>query len=266
LKRNLIIGAGLATALAFSVLLWAHLAGAQSARDRLGTMHEEVAALRDELASLRAGAEAASLLAANSYLVDAGFHAMDDAIGDLSIDPRYLTTVRETLSVVAAIQWPEALEGTVAEFVEAAGRLEAALVADDPAAAATPAAEAHDAQHQLSHRIFGYLGGHGNPEPEPESRSTAEGVPIELELGDEGGAAGGASTHAVRHGAMVRLVVRSAAAGTLHVHGYDLEAHVLAGGESLIDFEARAAGRYPIEFHPADDERAVLVGYLEVRP
>jgi hypothetical protein len=234
-------------------------AQSQSTEERVAALEQEVADLRSLLASV-------GMLTVNTYLAEAGFHAMDEALHQGDLDPRYLNTVRETATVVAALRWPEGLDGIAEEFLAAAGELASALEAEDVDAAAAAAAVVHDKQHELSHNIVAFVGdGHGGGE---ETEIPEGAVRVLLELNQRGGATGGATTTAIRHGDTVALTVRSAAAGELHLHGYDLEWHLAPGDESTSVFEANATGRFPLEFHPEGegDDRGVAVGYLEVRP
>lgn len=51
----------------------------------------------------------------------------------------------------------------------------------------------------------------------------------------------------------------------LHFHGYDLEARIGPERDAAMVFEARAAGRFPVETHDTDGRyRAVL--YIEIYP
>ena len=58
------------------------------------------------------------------------------------------------------------------------------------------------------------------------------------------------------------LVVRSALADEVHLHGYDLTADVAAGGTVRIRFKATIVGRFEIEL----EDRGLPIGELEVRP
>lgn len=238
-------------------LLLGGTAHAQDAADRVEALEQEVADLRARLAT-------ATVLIANGYLVEADFHAMDEALHQGDIDPRYLSTVREATAIVSALHWPAELQGLAEGFLAAADELAGALEAEDAAAAAEAAALVHDRQHELTHNIIAALAnGHGaGAETEiPEGASR-----VLLELTERGGAAGGAETYSVRRGETVALIVLSAAAGELHLHGYDLEWDLEAGEEVTTVFEASSTGRYPLEFHPADGSRGVGVAYLEVHP
>ncbi|GMU41232.1 MAG: mechanosensitive ion channel protein [Chloroflexota bacterium] len=106
------------------------------------------------------------LLAAVIHLDAAGFHAMDDALnGDApEIDPAWLGAAQRARVAVEAVAWPEGLTDAVEAFVTASAALEAALDADDAAAAAPLAVTAHDTQHALSHEAYHAIG-----EAEPAS-------------------------------------------------------------------------------------------------
>jgi hypothetical protein len=232
-------------------------AQSQSTEERIAALEQEVADLRAQLASV-------GMLTVNTYLVDAAFHAMDEALHQGDLDPRFLNTVREAATVVAALRWPEGLDAVAEEFLASAAELASALQAEDVEAAAAAAAVVHDKQHELSHNIVAIVGDGNGGGAETEIPEGA--VRVLLELNERGGAAGGAATTAVRRGDTVALTVRSAAAGDLHLHGYDLEWHLAPGDESTSVFEANATGRFPLEFHPEGGDRGVAVGYLEVRP
>ena len=60
----------------------------------------------------------------------------------------------------------------------------------------------------------------------------------------------------------VKVVVRSAFADHVHVHGYDLMADVAPGAPATIEFTATAPGRFEIEL----EERRLQLAELEVRP
>jgi len=86
----------------------------------------------------------------------------------------------------------------------------------------------------------------------------------ELEVELRGGQpAGGMQTLAVTHGDTVAIEFRSDEEVTLHLHGYDHEVTVPAGGRATLRLEAGIAGRFPIESHGGG--HATLL-YLEVRP
>ena len=66
----------------------------------------------------------------------------------------------------------------------------------------------------------------------------------------------------VQRDRQVVLVVESALADHVHVHGYDLMADVAPGAPATIRFKANAPGRFEIEL----EDRGLEIGELEVRP
>jgi len=53
----------------------------------------------------------------------------------------------------------------------------------------------------------------------------------------------------VRQGQQVRLSWLTDEATSIHLHGYDIQASLTPGSPVVWDFEASAAGRFPIEAH-----------------
>ena len=66
----------------------------------------------------------------------------------------------------------------------------------------------------------------------------------------------------VERDGQVVLVVESALADEIHVHGYDLMADVAPGAPATIRFKATVPGRFEIEL----EDRGLQIGELEVRP
>ncbi len=66
----------------------------------------------------------------------------------------------------------------------------------------------------------------------------------------------------VKQGRKVKLVVTSALADHVHLHGYDLMVDVAPGAPGTIDFTASAPGRFEIEL----EDRGLPIADLEVRP
>ena len=52
----------------------------------------------------------------------------------------------------------------------------------------------------------------------------------------------------------------------LHLHGYEIETHVVPGAVAETRFEARAAGRFPVHVHKAQGRSEAVLVYLEVYP
>ena len=53
---------------------------------------------------------------------------------------------------------------------------------------------------------------------------------------------------------------------SLHLHGYDIETTVPAGGSATMRFSAHIAGRFPVSEHRHGGGRERAILYLEVRP
>jgi FtsP/CotA-like multicopper oxidase with cupredoxin domain len=69
-----------------------------------------------------------------------------------------------------------------------------------------------------------------------------------------------------KKGDRVTIRVRTDRAMTLHLHGYDLEIAVPAGGVEAMTFLAEATGRYPVAEHgkAGDHHRALF--HVEIAP
>lgn len=280
------VSSALGALLLIAVSLLGVAAAQQGNEASLETLREAVANLEARLTQLEASATTNSLLLASRFLAEAQFHAMDDALNSGELDPRYLATVRETTAIIAAIHWPDELQETVRAFSSTARELAAALEEEDLEAAGDAAAAVHGAQHDLNNAILDVVtgqavgnhgdesegapagGGPGDGNHEQEQRADVpEGaVELSIELNEQGGAAGGAATHAFRSGDVIAFTVSSQVAGELHLHGYDLEWHLEEGEQQTRVIETASVGRFPLEFHPEDDSRGVVVGYVEVRP
>ena len=88
---------------------------------------------------------------------------------------------------------------------------------------------------------------------------------FELELAD-GKLAKPGMTIRVARGDEVVLRWTSDRPIALHLHGYDIEASVPAGGTATMRFAASVAGRFPVSEHRHGGGRERAVLYLEVRP
>jgi ABC-type glycerol-3-phosphate transport system substrate-binding protein len=83
-------------------------------------------------------------------------------------------------------------------------------------------------------------------------------VPIEV---GEQGVEGGPVSARLQKGQKVVLLVRSALADEVHVHGYDLTADVPANGAVRLPFTASIAGRFEVEL----ESRGLAIAELDVR-
>ena len=247
--------------------------GNVQAQQQVEVPQEEIAQLQAQLDALQAQVTTASLLSAVQYLGAAGFHAMDEALSEGELNPRYLDTVRNAIVVANALAWPEELQDEAANFVEAAEQLATALESEAVEDAAQVASQVHDEQHLLSQAIFARLAGeegeHSSHAESTQTNSTEipeDAVGFDLQLSEQGGAIGGASTFRVKKGDVVALRVESATAGSLHLHGYNSDWELSAGAAVIASFTADSTGRFPLEVHPSGNEEGVVVGYLEVHP
>lgn len=73
---------------------------------------------------------------------------------------------------------------------------------------------------------------------------------------------GGIQRPTVKQGDKVVVVIRTDSGEAVHLHGYNVEKHVVPGTPVRIPFTATIAGRFELELHPAD----TLLAEIEVRP
>ena len=90
---------------------------------------------------------------------------------------------------------------------------------------------------------------------------TPAGSPIEL-LVRGGRLVSGPTVIKVAQGDDVTLQITSDAADELHLHGYDLHLHLVAGEPAILKFTASRSGRFEYELHHAHAD----LGALEVYP
>jgi hypothetical protein len=83
---------------------------------------------------------------------------------------------------------------------------------------------------------------------------------VVVEVGKHG-VQGGPVHVRLQKGQHVVLLVRSALADEVHVHGYDLKADVPANGEVRIPFTASITGRFEVEL----ESRSLQIAELDVR-
>ena len=92
-------------------------------------------------------------------------------------------------------------------------------------------------------------GGSGNPK--------AEGEPVTIVVHNEE-AVNGVETLEYSAGEQVGFKVKSNTATEVHVHGYEIEKEVPAGGTVTVSFPAELEGIYDVEVHPAEEQIAEL--------
>lgn len=104
---------------------------------------------------------AAGMLAAVNVIDGAGFHGIDEALAKpgAKVDAAWLGKTRNARIAIASASWPKDLDPEAKAFVAAAARLQAALEKDDATAAAAPAHDTHEAQHELTASTYNYLAG-----------------------------------------------------------------------------------------------------------
>jgi hypothetical protein len=91
------------------------------------------------------------------------------------------------------------------------------------------------------------------PAPPPPTIRVRDGAPV-----------GGVQELAADSGERVRFRVVSDTAGEVHVHGYDTEKPIEAGGSVSFDFPAELEGGYEIELHHGGGESQIAE--LRVQP
>ena len=104
-------------------------------------------------------------------------------------------------------------------------------------------------------------GGDGaSTEPPPPPPPAQQDV-VRIKVGEQG-VAGGPVRATVKQNRRVLVVVESALADEIHLHGYDLSEDVEAGGKARLAFEATIPGTFEIEL----EDRGLQIGELTVRP
>lgn len=98
-----------------------------------------------------------------------------------------------------------------------------------------------------------------SPPPPPPAPDVTT---VDIDVRD-GKAVGGISRPEAQQGDKVAIVVRSDAAGAVHLHGYDRAVEIEAGKPARIVFVASIPGRFEVEMH---GERHFQIADLTVRP
>jgi hypothetical protein len=88
------------------------------------------------------------------------------------------------------------------------------------------------------------------------AKPTPKPVPV-FRLRD-GKPVGGVKTLEVKSGKRVRFVVTADTEQEVHVHGYDIERTVPAGGRATFSFKATSEGVYEVESHTTSEQIAKL--------
>jgi hypothetical protein len=98
--------------------------------------------------------------------------------------------------------------------------------------------------------------------PPPTTTAAPAPPPVPTVEVKDGAPVGGVKTITVTSGATARFKVTSNVADTIHVHGYDIEKEVPAGGSVTFTFKATDEGVFDVEAHSTDTQ----VAKLEVVP
>ena len=111
----------------------------------------------------------------------------------------------------------------------------------------------------------------GEPTAAPQGNGSANGEdkpkpePVPVIRIQSGQPVGGVQEVEVSSGDRARFRVVSDTAGEVHLHGYDVEKPVAAGGSVSFDFPATLEGGYEVELHGADGAHS-QIGELRVQP
>ncbi len=92
---------------------------------------------------------------------------------------------------------------------------------------------------------------------ESGTTSKAEGEPTTIVVSNEE-PVNGVETLEYSAGEHVEFKVKSNTATEVHVHGYEIEKKVPAGGTVTVSFPAELEGIYEVEVHPAEEQIAEL--------
>ena len=83
---------------------------------------------------------------------------------------------------------------------------------------------------------------------------------------ENGAVAGGAPTLRATEGDDVAIALESDDGMEIHLHGYDIGAHLVPGETVLLAFRADIVGRFPAEPHDHGGGHRPALFYLEVHP
>lgn len=113
--------------------------------------------------------------------------------------------------------------------------------------------------------LFFVLRDDGDSDSESTTATSASGEPAAETIAFRNGEpVGGIEGIEVTMGKRVRFTVTSDVAGEVHVHGYEIEKAIKAGGSASFEFPADIDGMFEIELHLPDAEPQI--GVLIVQP
>ncbi len=130
-----------------------------------GVVHDQQHALShtiDDWAASQPGkapsADPLNVSLAQNILDTTGFHDVATTLSNTQkIDTSYLSKVNRAKKVLSQTTWPATLDGDAQKFIALIGKFADALSTNNVADAVKLSADAHDAQHALSHSINDWL-------------------------------------------------------------------------------------------------------------
>ncbi len=112
---------------------------------------------------LALAAQKAQVMAVIYQLDSAGLHDLDVKLNNGEFVAGALGRVRRARIATQATQWPQEVQPMATELVQHLQALEGTLRDEDVAAAARPVTAAHDVEHNLSDKVYGWLSGAQSP-------------------------------------------------------------------------------------------------------
>ncbi len=109
-------------------------------------------------AELTDAAAIGQVVAAILSLDAAGFHGLDTAIAGGEIPAGSIGKVNQATAITAAVKWPAELREDAHALAGNLKALSAAIAAGSASAAADPAKAVHDGAHDLSKKVYAWLG------------------------------------------------------------------------------------------------------------
>ena len=99
-------------------------------------------------------------------------------------------------------------------------------------------------------------GAAGEPAAKPKPAAKEPAVPTIVVR--NGKPVGGVQDLTFNAGEQIRFTVRSDAPDEVHIHGYDVEQEIPAGGAATLNFPADIEGLFEVELHESDEQIAEL--------
>jgi hypothetical protein len=123
-----------------------------------GDLEDRIAAIEAQLQDGSADeADIGAMLAGLNLLGGAGLHGLDEATAAGEIPEGAGGGVDDAILAVAATTWPAELQAPADALLSTLQELRTALESGDAAAAAGPAADAHEAWHDFDHEAVNFI-------------------------------------------------------------------------------------------------------------